>query len=127
MDSNTTFAQIKKKIDRIEKSRGWNTKPKDLAISISIESAELLEHFQWDDNEKVMQKIKDNPEKLEEIKMELADIMIYLGNFADKMGIDISTAVNTKIKKIDEKYPADKIKKLGDDFYMQQKRKYRGK
>ncbi len=127
MDSKTTIAQLKKKIDRIEKSRGWSTVPKDLAVSISIEAAELLEHFQWGATTNLVEKIQISPQKFEELELEVADVAIYLGNFADKMGIDISNAVNKKIKKIEEKYPADKIKKHGDEFYYQQKRKYRGK
>lgn len=127
MDSKTTIADLKKKIAKIEEDRGWNPNIKDLAISISLEVSELLEHFQWDDSEKITEKYKNNSKKREEINMEVADIVIYLGAFLNRLGIDLSQVISKKIRKINIKYPAEKIKSEGDDFYYKQKKKYREK
>lgn len=125
MDSKTTISQLRKKIDRINKSRNWHPNAKDLAISISLEVSELLEHFQWKSSEDVIDKASKDVVKNEEIEMEVADIIIYLGHFLEEFNIDLSEAVKKKIKKIDEKYPVDKVKTGGSEFYYQQKKKYR--
>ena len=127
MDSKTTVAKLLKKTVKVEKDRGWRPNAKDLAISLSLEVAELLEHFQWSDSEKVLQKANSDPTKKEEIELEVADIIIYLGQFVERFGIDLTTAVNKKIKLVNVKYPPSKIKALGYEFYMKQKMKYRGK
>lgn len=127
MDSKTTVAKLLKKTVKVEKDRGWHPNAKDLAISLSLEVGELLEHFQWSDSEKVLQKANSDPAKKEEIELEVADIIIYLGQFVERFGLDLTTAVNKKIKLVNVKYPPSKIKALGDEFYMKQKMKYRGK
>lgn len=127
MDSKTTIAQLRKRIDKVEKDRGWNPNAKDLTISVSLEAAELMEHFQWSHSETVLEKAQNDSKKKDEIEMEVADIIIYLCQFMSRLDIDLSDAVGKKIKKIDEKYPAAKIKAGGDEFYYQQKKKYRQK
>jgi dCTP diphosphatase len=69
--------------------------PKDLAISISIESNELLELFQWKNLDEI-QKLLENPDYLKRIKNELADVIIYCLSFVDVLGIDVSQAVIEK-------------------------------
>jgi NTP pyrophosphatase (non-canonical NTP hydrolase) len=76
--------------------------PQDLAVSISIEAAELLEVFQWGIKEDV------DPEKVEKIKEELADVLIYSLSLANTLNLDISTIVQDKIKLNSEKYPIEK-------------------
>ena len=115
MDKKITFGQAKVLIVGTCNKRGWKPKTKDIAISISLEAGELLEHFQF----------KDAIENREELALEVADVVFYLFELCEREGIDISEALKRKIKKIDEKYPADKIKKLGRDFYYEQKKKYR--
>ncbi|MFO7992315.1 MAG: nucleotide pyrophosphohydrolase [Thermoplasmata archaeon] len=84
--------------------RDWKKyhNPKDLCISISIESAELLELFQW--------KSADNEVDFAELKDEMADILIYLLSLADVTDVDLGDALKKKIEKNREKYPADKSK-----------------
>lgn len=86
--------------------RDWKQfhNPKDLAISISLESAELLEIFQWSADDLYCEDKKDK------IKEELADVLIYAALLADCCGLDIDEIIQNKIKKNNDKYPVDKAK-----------------
>ena len=81
--------------------------PKDMAIAISIEASELLEHFLWKTPEESEQRIVD---KREEISDEIADIAVYLFELADNLNIDLTDAIENKMKKNAAKYPVDKSK-----------------
>ena len=82
-------------------------KPKDMAIAISIEASELLEHFLWKTNEESEQQVL---EKRAEISDEIADIAVYLLELADNLNIDLAHAIKNKMKKNAAKYPVDKSK-----------------
>lgn len=84
--------------------RDWKQfhNPKDLAISVSLEAAELLEVFQWSAEDVKCEKKADN------IKEELADVVIYCILMADACGLDLDMIVREKIKKNNEKYPVEK-------------------
>ena len=86
--------------------RDWKQfhNPKDLAISISLETAELLEVFQWSGTD------VSNEGKQEKIKEELADVLNYCVLMADACGLDIDEIVQEKIKVNNEKYPVSKAK-----------------
>ena len=91
-------------IDRIRKfteDRDWDQfhSPSNLAKSICIESAELLECFQWDDNYDI-----------EHVKEELADVLVYCRNMLDKLGLDEDEIVNAKMEQNEKKYPVEKAK-----------------
>jgi dCTP diphosphatase len=81
--------------------------PKDMAIAISIEASELLEHFLWKNPQESEQRVLD---KREEISDEIADIAVYLFELADNLNIDLSEAIHQKMKKNAEKYPVNKSK-----------------
>ena len=92
-------------IDRIRKfsdDRDWDQfhSPANLAKSIVIEAAELLECFQWDDQEYNMQHVKE----------ELADVIVYCQNMLDKLGLDVDEIVNMKLTQNEEKYPVEKAR-----------------
>ena len=92
-------------IDRIRKfteDRDWDQfhSPANLAKSIVIEAAELLECFQWSDEEYDLQHIKE----------ELADVMVYSQNLLDKLGLDADEIINMKMSQNEAKYPVDKAK-----------------
>lgn len=78
---------------------------KDLAISIVLEASELLENFQWKSSEKAKEKDMQN------IKEEMADVLIYLIQLADKLGIDLEKEALLKMAKNREKYPVGDKKK----------------
>ena len=87
--------------------RDWDQfhTPKNLATSISVEAAELLELFQWSRGQKSWDEVTD-PSIRAKIEAELADILLYLIRFADKAGIDLQAAAERKIAANAEKYPA---------------------
>lgn len=92
-------------IERIRKfseDRDWDQfhSPANLAKSISIEANELLECFQWDD---------DNYD-LDHVKEELADVIVYCQDMLDKLGLDVDEIVNQKMEQNEKKYPVDKAK-----------------
>jgi dCTP diphosphatase len=101
--------KIKLRLRQFADERDWDQfhSPKNLAMALIVEAAELVEHFQWL-TEKQSQKLP--ADKLAEVEQEIADIQIYLIRLADKLGIDVEKAVNEKIKLNEKKYPADKMR-----------------
>ena len=94
-----------KTIERIRKfteDRDWDQfhSPANLAKSIVIEAAELLECFQWNETEYDLQHIKE----------ELADVLVYSQNLLDKLELDADEIVNMKMEQNEAKYPVDKAK-----------------
>ena len=89
--------------------RDWEQfhSPKNLAMALSVEVAEIVEHFQW-----VTEEESKNlpPEKLTELREEIGDVMIYLTELADKLGIDAVEAAKAKVESNEKKYPADLVK-----------------
>ena len=90
-----------KRINKFHDDHKWRQfhNAKDLALSISIESAELLELFQWTTAEKAIEN------KYESIEEELADILIYSYTLAEKLGMDIDEIIEKKLVKNLKKYP----------------------
>lgn len=98
-------------LDRIRKfteDRDWDKfhSPANLAKSISIEANELLECFQWDE---------DNYD-VDAVKEELADVLVYCRNMLDKLGLDEDEIINAKMEKNENKYPIDKAKGKSDKY-----------
>lgn len=107
-DTTTTISQLKEYMAEFIKARNWDQhhNPKSLSMSIVIEAAELMEKFQFCDNEEskiVVQKDK------KEIERELVDILSYMLSFATICDIDISNAYAEKMALNAQKYPAEKI------------------
>lgn len=118
--------ELKKKIEKYIKVRGWSIleNPGSIAKSISIESAELLEVFQWKDM--TPEEIKKNKEVLQNVREELADIFIYATEMAISLDLDIETIMNQKLAKNAKKYPA-KLVKGNQENYLKIKREVRNK
>jgi NTP pyrophosphatase (non-canonical NTP hydrolase) len=101
--------KIEKRVYAYAKARNWHKlKPGDLAKSIMIEGAELLELFQWDNP--TLEEVKKDKEKVKEIAKELADIFIYSIELATELNLDIDKIVEEKLKHVEKKYPAKLIK-----------------
>lgn len=112
------------------KARRWdNLFPVDLAKSIMIEGAELLELFQWQNLP--LEEVKKDKEKLAEIKKELADVMIYCLEMSVLLGLDTKKIINHKLKLVAKKYPAKLMKARekdgGEGDYLRIKKEYRTK
>lgn len=96
------------RIRRFTTDRDWDQfhSPANLAKSISIEANELLECFQWDE---------ENYD-VEEVKEELADVLVYCRNMLDKLNLDEDEIVNAKLDKNEQKYPVSKAKGKADKY-----------
>jgi len=92
------------KLLEFRKKRNWKQfhTPKNLAISVSIEAAELMSIFQWTRDDELKERSR---EKYEDIKDEIADIYIYLSLLAHDLGIDLEKAALEKIKLNGKRYP----------------------
>jgi NTP pyrophosphatase (non-canonical NTP hydrolase) len=98
--------RLLKLIRAFNKERDWEQfhSPKNLTMALSVEVAELAEHFQWLDQK---QSASPGPSRKAEIKDEIGDILIYLVNLADKLDIDPVQAALDKIEKNRKKYPVE--------------------
>lgn len=99
------LSKLQQHLRQFASERDWEQfhSPKNLSMALSVEAAELLEHFQWLTE---AESVSFESKKREEVAAEIADIQIYLAMLADKLGIDIDTAVSAKIKSNAVKYPA---------------------
>jgi NTP pyrophosphatase (non-canonical NTP hydrolase) len=106
-DGATTLAQLKGEIAAFVAARDWsrNHDLKSLAVSISIEAAELLEHFQWLDRDEALTLAEADGQRVA-VAAELADVLIYLLQFANVAGIDLSEAFHTKMARNALRFPA---------------------
>jgi NTP pyrophosphatase (non-canonical NTP hydrolase) len=95
------------KIFREEQGWGKYHTPKNLAISAAVELGELLEHFQWESDGKILEAVKD-PAKREATADEIADVIIYLTLLAHELEVDLDEALVRKIRKNERKYPVGK-------------------
>jgi NTP pyrophosphatase (non-canonical NTP hydrolase) len=110
-DAGTTVATLKEAMRRFVSERDWDRfhSPKNLVMGLSVEAAELMEHFLWIDNEASRQVI-GQPAELGEVADEMADVACYLLALANTLGIDLSDAVLGKLEKNARKYPVEKYK-----------------
>ena len=109
-DTDTTVEQLKGRVREFVHDRTWERyhNPKDVAESICIEAAELLELFQWVCADEALSWRQD-PSKMKCIQEELADIVIYGLSMANTMKIDVTAAILKKLKIDEVKYPVDKF------------------
>ncbi len=108
-DRDTTMEQLKERMADFVRERDWEQyhTPKNLSMSIAIEAAELMEHFQW---LTVEESQNLQPEALTDIGEELADIVIYSLSMAKALNLDLAETVSKKMDKNILKYPTDKVR-----------------
>jgi dCTP diphosphatase len=104
-----TLDHLKTRLREFAVVRDWEQfhSPKNLAMALIVEAAELVENFQWLTEEQSASLPLD---KLAEVEQELADIQIYLIRLADRLNIDLEQAVNAKIELNERRYPAEKVR-----------------
>lgn len=102
MNLNELILQLRE----FARERDWERyhTPKNLAMAMSVEMAELVEHFQWLTAEE-SQGVKHDPDKLQAVSEEMADILLYLVRMADVMGVDLAQATQRKLALNAIKYP----------------------
>ena len=111
VDSETSVAELKQLVNDFVDQRDWHRfhAPKNLAMSLAIEAAELMEHFQWISPEE-SRRVVDDPDRLVAVGEELADVVCYALAMANELGLDLSTAVRQKLVKNEKKYPAEEYR-----------------
>jgi len=107
--SKDSLTELTSKLKDFAVRRDWEQfhSPKNLAMALSGEAGELLEHFQWL-TEQQSQQIEAN--KKQEVAYEMADILIYLLRLSERLDIDLVAAAYEKMAINEERYPADKVK-----------------
>jgi|TARA_B100001964_G_scaffold221323_1_gene265222 NTP pyrophosphatase (non-canonical NTP hydrolase) len=111
MDNKTSIHELKEKVRTFCEERDWDRfhNAKELTIGIVTEASELLEHFRFKSEEQVNEMFK-NESKKQELTEEMADVLYFLVRLAQMYDIDLTTELDSKIKKNNEKYPIDKVK-----------------
>ena len=106
-DSKTAIAELRKIVERFVDERDWHRfhTPKNLAMSLAIEAAELMEHFQWLTPVQSWA-VAEEQDKRSAVADELADVFCYLLAMANELGVDLSSALAEKMVKNERKYPA---------------------
>ena len=115
MDEHTTMAELRGEVAEFVAARDWNRyhTPKNLSMSIAIEAAEIMEHFQWLSLEQAVEMGQDAGAKAE-IAEELADVLIYCLSFANAMEIDVAAAIRAKLARNEGRFPVEVVSgKLG--------------
>ncbi len=103
------LARLREIVRQFVDERDWDQfhTPKNLASALTVEAAELLEHFQW-----LQSGVADElgEDKLAEVRHEMADVLVYLVRLADKLDVDLMAAVQEKMVLNRAKYPADLVR-----------------
>ena len=108
-ESSSELVTIRDALRRFAADRDWDQfhSPKNLALALSVEAGELLEHFQWlTDEESRSLSIT----RIQKIRQELGDVLLYLIRLADKLGVDLTEAATMKMELNARKYPIDKAR-----------------
>ncbi len=107
--NNDIVSKLTKRIVNFRDARNWKqfNNAKDLSLSLCLEAAEVLEHFQWKNGEELERYCKTHKE---EIGDELADVFYWILLMSNDLGIDITKALEEKMKKNEEKYAVEKAK-----------------
>jgi NTP pyrophosphatase (non-canonical NTP hydrolase) len=110
-DDSATVMQLKQAVQAFVDERDWRQfhTPKNLAMSLAIEAAELMEHFQWVDVAESTTRGRD-PARRGEIADEIADVCCYLLSLVNVLDLDLSEAVRSKLLKNATKYPVDEVR-----------------
>ena len=116
IEASNHLELLKQKIDLFASDRDWEKyhTPKNLAMALSVEAAELMEIFQWLEGSKGVTGLSEK--KLQDVKHEVADIFIYLLHFCSVTGIDLLSAAEEKLQLNEEKYPTEVVKGKSDKY-----------
>lgn len=105
-DANTTISQLRIEVEQFVQERDWGKyhTPKNLGMSIAIEAAEIMEHFQWHSSQQSIELVR-NAEIKNLVADELADVLVYCLILANQAEIDISSAVRSKMARNRGRFP----------------------
>lgn len=107
--SEQLLDDLKRELREFAKARDWEQfhSPKNLSMALSVEAAELVEHFQWMTEE---QSARLDPEKHSAVALEMADIFIFLLRLADRLGVNLVEATRQKVALNHQRYPEGKVR-----------------
>jgi NTP pyrophosphatase (non-canonical NTP hydrolase) len=110
------LARLRELVRAFVDERDWDQfhSPKNLASALSVEAAELLEHFQWLQHGRADEL---GPDKLADVRHEMADVLVYLVRLADKLDVDLMVAVQEKMVLNRAKYPAEQVRGDARKYY----------
>ncbi len=110
-DAHTPVDQLKQWVRQFVDERDWNRfhAPKNLAMALAVEAAELMEHFLWIDPEE-SRRVLENPQKLADVGEELADVLCFALALANQLELDVTSTVRAKMEKNRQKYPAQEYR-----------------
>lgn len=113
------LARVREIVREFVDERDWDQfhSPKNLASALTVEAAELLEHFQWLQHGRAEEL---GPDKLREVRHEMADVLVYLVRLADKLDVDLLAAVQEKMVLNRAKYPAEQVRGDARKYYEYQ-------
>jgi len=111
LDALTTVGSLREAVAAFVDARDWQPfhSPKNLSMSIAIEAAELMEHFQWLTTEEARAAVQDPVERVA-VANELADIVIYCLSLSNALDLEVSSAVLGKLETNEHRYPADEFR-----------------
>lgn len=111
MDKKTTIMELRKLVEQFVQERDWSKfhNPKNVSMALAGEAAELMEHFQWLNQEESCNSMKEDDFR-GEVQDELADVIIYALAFANRNDIDLDTIIRKKMDKNRLKYPVGQFK-----------------
>jgi len=115
MSDEKQIEKLMQEIEEFREKRDWKQfhNPKDLALSLSLESSEVLEHFQWKTDEEIKEHTKESKR---EIGDEIADVFYWVLLLSLDLNIDLEKAFRRKMKENKEKYPVKKAKGSSDKY-----------
>lgn len=107
-DDATTLSDLRERVASFVAAREWEPfhTPKNLAMALAVEAAELMEHFTWLDGEQAAEAMQDG-DKRAAVADEMADVLIYALSLANVLGVDVSEAVLAKLERNEERFPVD--------------------
>jgi dCTP diphosphatase len=101
--------ELQRRLREFAAARDWEQfhSPKNLAMALCVEAAELVEEFQWltEDQSNAL-----DPERRERVRLEMADVLIYLLRLADRLDVDLWRAADDKVALNEHKYPAERVR-----------------
>jgi len=100
---------LQKRLAKFADERDWEQfhSPKNLAMALSVEASELVEQFQWLTEE---QSRRPDPERRARVRLEMADVFIYLLRLADQLGVELLSAAEEKMAINEQRYPAARVR-----------------
>jgi dCTP diphosphatase len=109
---NHSITAIQEAVREFRDAREWRQfhSPKNLSMSIAIEAAELMEHFQWLTTEQATALTQADSPARQAVTEELADVLIYCFSLADIVGCDVAEIIFDKLSKSAQKYPAEEYR-----------------